>query len=109
MWHQGGGHKRLYRIIDMKRRATTAAGTVRRIEYDPNRPRASRSSILSTTPRAPSACYVLAADGVKPGSTIVSSTDGGVDIRPGNAMPLREILPGTQIHNIELRPGQAAS
>mmetsp|Transcript_1229 Transcript_1229/g.5308 ORF Transcript_1229/g.5308 Transcript_1229/m.5308 type:complete len:381 (-) Transcript_1229:1124-2266(-) len=106
VWHQGGGHKRLYRIIDMKRRATTAAGTVRRIEYDPNRStRIALVDFLDDAKRT-KPCYVLAPEGVKPGSTIVASTDGGVDIRPGNAMPLREIPPGTQIHNIELRPGQ---
>ena len=106
VWHQGGGHKRLYRIIDMKRRATTAAGTVRRIEYDPNRTTRIALVDFLDDAKGTKPCYVLAPDGVKPGSTIVSSTDGGVDIRPGNAMPLREIPPGTQIHNIELRPGQ---
>ena len=50
--------------------------------------------------------YVLAAEGMRAGSTIVASTDGGVDIRPGNAMPLKEIPVGTNVHNIELRPGQ---
>ena len=106
VWHQGGGHKRLYRIIDTKRRATTAAGTVRRIEYDPNRTTRIALVDFLDDAKGTKPCYVLAPDRIKPGSTIVSSTDGGVDIRPGNAMPLREIPPGTQIHNIELRPGQ---
>ena len=73
VWHQGGGHKRLYRIIDMKRRATTAAGTVRRIEYDPNRTTRIALVDFLDDAKGTKPCYVLAADGVKPGSTIVLS------------------------------------
>ena len=106
VWHKGGGHKQLYRVIDMKRRATTAAGTVRRIEYDPNR--STRIALVDFLDDAKGTkpSYVLAAEGMRAGSTIVASTDGGVDIRPGNAMPLKEIPVGTNVHNIELRPGQ---
>ena len=95
VWHQGGGHKRLYRIIDMKRRATTAAGTVRRIEYDPNRTTRIALVDFLDDAKGTKPCYVLAADG-RPSRAPT-----------GNAMPLREIPPGTQILAADgVKPGR---
>ncbi len=96
--HRGGGHKRLYRIIDFKRDKLDVPGTVETIEYDPN-----RSAFISLIRyRDGERRYILAPENLEVGQTIVSA-DRQVDVLPGNAMPLRYIPLGTVIHNIELR------
>ncbi len=98
----GGGHKRKLRIIDFKRDKTGIPATVSTIEYDPNR--SARIALLSYADGEKR--YILQPDGLKVGQKIVSGPDA--DILVGNALPLRNIPPGTQIHNIELRPGKGA-
>ena len=96
--HRGGGHKRLYRIIDFKRDKIGIPGVVGTIEYDPN-----RSAFISLIKyKDGEKKYILAPLDLKVGQTVISS-DKQVDILPGNAMPLRSIPLGTVIHNIELR------
>jgi large subunit ribosomal protein L2 len=95
---RGGGHKRLYRIIDFKRDKIGVPGVVDTIEYDPN-----RSAFISLIRyRDGEKRYILAPLDLKVGQTVISE-DKQVDISPGNAMPLRVIPLGTVIHNIELR------
>lgn len=99
--HRGGGHKRLYRIIDFKRNKIDIPGEVETIEYDPN-----RSAFISLIKyRDGERRYILTPEDVKVEQTVISS-DKQVDILPGNAMPLRFIPLGTIIHNIELRKGK---
>ncbi|MDW7759314.1 MAG: 50S ribosomal protein L2 [Acidobacteriota bacterium] len=98
---KGGGHKRVYRIIDFKRNKIDVPGTVETIEYDPN-----RSAFIALIKYADGERrYIIAPQTVKPGQVILSS-DTQVDVLPGNAMPLRHIPLGTVIHNIELRKGK---
>jgi large subunit ribosomal protein L2 len=99
-WWRGGGHKRLYRIIDFKRDKKDIVGTVETIEYDPNR--SARIALVSYADGEKR--YVLQVVGMKVGDTIVSGDN--VDILPGNCMPLKVIPLGTQIHNVELKPGK---
>jgi large subunit ribosomal protein L2 len=101
MRNRGGGHKRLYRIVDFRRDKIDIPGLVETVEYDPN-----RSSFISLVKyRDGERRYILSPLTVKVGQEIVSS-DQQVDILPGNAMPLRFIPLGTVIHNLELRPGK---
>ena len=100
--HQGGGHKRRYRIIDFKRDRLGAPARVSSIEYDPNR--SARIALL--TYEDGEKRYIVAPLGVQVGDMLESGPD--VDIRPGNALPIRNIPLGTQIHNIELYPGRGA-
>ncbi len=96
--HRGGGHKRIYRIIDFKRDKLDVPGIVETIEYDPN-----RSSFISLIKyKDGERRYILTPLNLSLGQTIISS-DKQVDIMPGNTMPLRYIPLGTVIHNIELR------
>lgn len=98
--HQGGGHKRQYRIIDFKRNKDGVPGRVATIEYDPN-----RSAFISLINYADGEKrYILAPVGLKVGSIIYSGPDA--DIVTGNALPLRNIPVGTIIHNIEMKPGK---
>ena len=98
MRNRGGGHKKLYRVIDFKRDKIDIPGTVETVEYDPN-----RSSFISLVKyRDGERRYIIYASGLKVGQEVVS-TDRQADILPGNAMPLRFIPLGTVIHNIELR------
>ena len=101
--HRGGGHKRLYRIIDFKRAVRGVDGKVMTVEYDPNRSARIALIQFATGPKA----YILAPVGVSVGDTIRNGPDA--DIRPGNALPLENIPVGTTIHAIELRPGQGAA
>lgn len=95
---RGGGHKRLYRIIDFKRDKIGVPGVVDTVEYDPN-----RSAFISLIKyKDGEKRYILAPLDLKVGQTVISE-DKQVDISPGNAMPLRVIPLGTVIHNIELR------
>ena len=98
--HQGGGHKRRYRIIDWKRDKTGVVGTVASIEYDPNR--SARIALVVYTDGDKR--YILAPNQAGVGDNAVSGV--GSDIRPGNAMPIKNIPLGTTIHNIELYPGR---
>jgi large subunit ribosomal protein L2 len=96
--HRGGGHKRLYRIIDFKRDKIDIPGKVETIEYDPN-----RSAFISLVKyQDGERRYILAPMNLKVSQVVVTSTKQ-VDILPGNAMPLRFIPLGTVIHNIEMR------
>jgi len=98
MRHRGGGHKRLYRIMDFKRDKIDIPGIVETIEYDPN-----RSAFISLIKyRDGERRYILSPENLQVGQTVISA-DRQVDILPGNAMPLRYIPLGTIIHNIEMR------
>jgi large subunit ribosomal protein L2 len=97
---RGGGHKRMYRLIDFKRNKTGVPGKVAEIEYDPN-----RSAHIALIHYADGEKrYILAPRGLKQGDTIVAGP--GSDIRNGNALPLGEVPLGTVVHNIELKPGK---
>ncbi len=100
--HRGGGHKRRYRIIDFRRERWGAPARVTSIEYDPNR--SARIALLSYEDGEKR--YIVAPLGVQVGDVLESGPNA--DIRPGNALPIRNIPPGTQIHNIELYPGRGA-
>ena len=99
----GGGHKRRYRIIDFRRDKDTCPATVLTIEYDPNR--SARIALVQYEDGEKR--YIIAPNGLKVGQTIASGL--GVQPELGNALPLAEIPLGTQVHNIELRPGQGAA
>jgi large subunit ribosomal protein L2 len=98
--HRGGGHKRLYRIIDFKRNKTGVPATVTAIEYDPNR--SARIALLEYSDGEKR--YIICPLGVKVGDTLQSGA--GSEIRPGNALPLRLIPTGSQVHNVELQLGR---
>src|ERR1700730_175782 len=102
MWHHGGGHKRKLRIIDFKRDKTGIPAIVATIEYDPNR--SARIALLNYADGEKR--YIVQPDGLKVGQKLLSGPEA--DILVGNALPLRNIPPGTTIHNIELRPGKGA-
>jgi large subunit ribosomal protein L2 len=96
----GGGHKRKLRIIDFKRDKTGIPATVATIEYDPNR--SARIALLAYADGEKR--YILQPEGLKVGQKVVSGPEA--DILVGNALPLRNIPPGTVIHNLELKPGK---
>ena len=96
----GGGHKQKYRIIDFKRNKFGVPGTVRHIEYDPNR----SARIALVEYQDGEKRYILHPKGLSVGDTVVSGP--GSDVRTGNAMPLREVPLGTNVHNVELKPGK---
>ncbi|MFW6160331.1 MAG: 50S ribosomal protein L2 [Acidobacteriota bacterium] len=99
--HRGGGHKRMYRIIDFKRDKLEVPGVVETVEYDPN-----RSALISLVKyKDGERRYILTPVSLKVGQTVISS-NSQVDIFPGNSMPLRYIPLGTVIHNIELKKGK---
>jgi large subunit ribosomal protein L2 len=100
MWWRGGGHKRLYRIIDFKRDKKNIPGKVSTIEYDPNR----SARIALITYADGEKRYILQPVGLKVGDTIISGETA--DILPGNTLPLRNIPLGTMVHNVELKPGR---
>src|SRR2546421_1478147 len=102
MWHRGGGHKRKLRAIDFKRDKAGVPATVASIEYDPNR--SAHIALLSYADGEKR--YILQPVGLKVGQKIVSGPEA--DILVGNALPLRNIPPGTTVHNIELKPGKGA-
>lgn len=98
--HRGGGHKRLYRIIDFRRRKDNVPAKVAAIEYDPN-----RSAHIALLHYADGhKAYIIAPNNLKVGDTVVSGS--GSDIKVGNTLVLKEIPVGSLIHNIELRPGK---
>lgn len=98
--HQGGGHKRQYRIIDFKRNKDGIPGKVATIEYDPNR----TANIALINYADGEKRYILAPKGLKVGDTIMSGP--GSDIKVGNALALANIPVGSTIHNIEMKPGK---
>jgi large subunit ribosomal protein L2 len=96
--HRGGGHKRLYRLIDFKRDKKDVPARVEAIEYDPNR--SARIALLCYADGERR--YILAPDQLRVGDSVISGDDT-VDIKPGNSLPLKYIPVGTVIHNIELK------
>src|SRR3989441_3801886 len=98
--HQGGGHKRRYRVIDFKRLKDGVPAKVAAIEYDPNR--SARIALLHYLDGEKA--YILASAGLRVGATVESGP--AADIKPGNALPLENIPTGTMVHNVELRPGK---
>jgi len=100
--HRGGGHKRKYRVVDFRREKTDIPAKVKTIEYDPNR--SARIALVSYADGEKR--YIVAPVDLKVGDPVVTSA--AADIKPGNAMPLRNIPLGSLIHNIELRPGKGA-
>jgi large subunit ribosomal protein L2 len=99
-WWRGGGHKRLYRVIDFKRDKKDIPGKVSTLEYDPNRTARIALVVYADGEKR----YILQPLGLKVGDTVVSGD--AVDILPGNALPLKNIPLGTMVHNVELRPGK---
>ena len=98
--HRGGGHKQRYRIIDFKRDKLGVPAKVENIEYDPNRSAHIALLLFADGERR----YILAPKGVSAGDEIYNGSDA--PIKPGNAMPMRNIPVGTLIHNIEMKPGK---
>lgn len=98
--HRGGGHKRKYRIIDFKRNKDGIPGTVKTIEYDPNR----TANIALVFYADGEKRYILAPNGLKVGQKVMSGP--AAEINVGNCLPLENIPVGTQIHNIEMHPGK---
>jgi large subunit ribosomal protein L2 len=98
--HRGGGHRQRYRVIDFKRDKDGVPGRVERIEYDPNRSAHIALVLYADGERR----YILAPRGVYADAEILSGVE--VPIKPGNAMPLRNIPLGTMVHNIEMKPGK---
>ena len=98
--HRGGGHKRRYRVIDFKRNKPGVPARVATIEYDPN-----RTAFIALLHYADGdKRYILAPQGLKVGDTVVAGER--VEVRPGNAMPLKNMPLGTLVHNVELKPGK---
>jgi len=102
MRHQGGGNKQRFRVIDFRRNKDGIPAKVAHIEYDPNR--SARIALLHYADGEKR--YILAPQGISVGDTLVSGE--GSDIRPGNALPLRNIPVGTVVHAVELKPGGGA-
>jgi large subunit ribosomal protein L2 len=98
--HQGGGARRHYRLIDFKRDKRDIAGRVEYIEYDPNRTAFIARIVYKDGERR----YILAPDGLKKGDEVLAAAN--VDVKPGNAMPLKSIPFGTPVHNIEMKVGK---
>lgn len=96
----GGGHKQRYRLVDFKRDKVGVAATVEAIEYDPNR--SARLALLKYNDGEKR--YILAPQGLTVGQTVMSGPEA--ELKPGNALPLKKILPGMPIHNIELHRGR---
>ena len=97
--HKGGGHKHKYRIVDFRRDKDGVAGTVERVEYDPNR----SAHIALVLYKDGERRYILAPKGTKEGDEVLSGAEA--PIKSGNSMQLRHIPVGSSIHNIELKPG----
>jgi large subunit ribosomal protein L2 len=100
--YRGGGHKKLYRTIDFRREKFGIPAKVAAIEYDPNR--SARIALLHYADGEKR--YIVCPIGLAVGHTVVSGP--GSEIRPGNAMPLKEIPLGTEVHNVEMVPGRGA-
>lgn len=100
--HQGGRQKRYYRMIDWKRTKDSVPAKVADIEYDPNR----NTEIALLQYADGEKRYILAPDGIKIGSKVISGQE--VDVKVGNAMPVGSMPVGTMIHNLEIKPGKGA-
>ena len=100
--HKGGGNRRKYRVIDFKRQKFGVEATVKTLEYDPNR--SAFIALIEYTDGEKA--YIIAPQGLKVGDKVVSGPEA--DIKPGNALPLKNIPTGTFIHNVELYPGRGA-
>jgi large subunit ribosomal protein L2 len=100
MRHQGGGHKRRYRIIDFRRDKWDIPARIESVEYDPNR----SARIALVVYRDGERRYILAPNEIRVGDTIMSGPNA--EVRPGNALPIRNIPLGTVVHNIEIYPGR---
>jgi len=100
VWHRGGGHKRRYRLVDFKRRKLGVGALVERLEYDPNR----SAFIALLRYDDGEQAYILAPQRLNAGDRVIA--DERIDVKPGNAGPLRNIPIGTIVHNIELKPGR---
>ena len=100
--HQGGGHKRHYRIVDFRRNKDGVVGKVERLEYDPNRSAHIALVCYADGERR----YIIAAKGLAVGAEVVSGQDA--PIRVGNTLPVRNIPVGTTIHCVEMQPGKGA-
>ena len=98
--HKGGGARKIYRLVDFKRNKDNIPATIKSIEYDPNRSANISLAVYADGEKR----YILTPKNLKVGATIVSGDK--VDIKIGNAMPLKNIPEGTMIHNIEMNPGQ---
>ncbi|MFM2279646.1 MAG: hypothetical protein RLZZ444_1877 [Pseudomonadota bacterium] len=99
--YQGGGHKRSYRLVDFKRRKFDIEATVERLEYDPN-----RTAFIALIKYADGELsYILAPQRLAAGDKVIASSKG-VDVKPGNAMPLAYIPVGSIVHNVEMKPGK---
>jgi large subunit ribosomal protein L2 len=99
-WHRGGGHAKKYRLIDYRREKTGIPAKVAAIEYDPNR--SARIALLHYADGEKR--YILHPVGLEVGMTVQNGA--AADILPGNALPIRNIPPGTMVHNLELAPGK---
>ncbi|WP_019962367.1 50S ribosomal protein L2 [Woodsholea maritima] len=97
---RGGGAKRLYRVVDFKRRKFDVPGVVERLEYDPNR----TAFIALVKYEDGELAYILAPQRLAAGDTVISADRA--EIKPGNTMPLKNIPVGTIIHNVEMKPGK---
>jgi large subunit ribosomal protein L2 len=97
---RGGGHKRLYRVVDFKRTKFDVSATVQRIEYDPNR----SAFIALLKYEDGEEAYILAPQRLQEGDAVIASNRA--DIKPGNAMPMENMPVGTIIHNVEMKPGK---
>ena len=100
VWWRGGGHKQSYRLVDFKRRKFDVPATVERLEYDPNR----TAFIALLRYEDGEQAYILAPQRLAVGDSVVSGER--VDIKPGNAMPMKNIPIGSIIHNVELKPAK---
>ncbi|HBM89748.1 MAG TPA: 50S ribosomal protein L2, partial [Rhodobiaceae bacterium] len=99
---RGGGHKRTYRVIDFKRTKQDIPAVVERLEYDPNR----TAFIALIKYEDGEQAYIIAPQRLAEGDTVISAERA--DVKPGNAMPMKNIPVGTIIHNVELKPGKGA-
>ena len=100
--HRGGGNRRKYRIIDFKRNKDGIPAKVATVEYDPNR----TANIALLNYADGEKRYILAPVGIQVGDTVLSGPEA--DIKPGNAMALKDMPVGTVVHNVELKPGKGA-
>ena len=100
MRRRGGGHKRLYRVVDFKRNKDGVSGIVDTLEYDPNRSARIALVVFADGDKR----YVLAPEGLEIGMTVLSGSD--VEFQVGNCLPLAKIPLGTMVHNVELTPGK---
>ncbi len=100
VWQRGGGHKRRYRLIDFKRRKFDVPAVVERLEYDPNR----SAFIALIKYQDGELAYILAPQRLQVGDPVIAAEK--VDVKPGNAAPLKNVPIGTIIHNVEMKPGK---